>query len=338
MQMSPRKILFKDHPQLPFEEWADEMRPVRRASEPPADYNELEIGEDDRKADHASDHNLYYISFGSGSSGNSCYIGTNRGGIIIDAGIKPEDMERTLTSYGIRMNSVKALLLTHDHSDHVRYAYTLVRNNKHMRIFCTNRVLNGILRRHSISKRIKEYHTAIFKEIPFRILDFEITAFEVPHDGSDNMGFNIEFEGRRFVLATDLGAVKERARLYMSKANYLVIESNYDLEMLRNGRYPEYLKARIQTENGHMDNTATAAFLKEIVNPELKYVFLCHLSQDNNTPSKAIKASREALQGLGLKVGCASESPSDRVADIQLMALPRFEHTRRFVFRGNLTD
>ena len=155
----------------------------------------------------------------------------------------------------------------------------------------------------------------------------------MPHDGSDNMGFNIEFEGRRSVLATDLGAVQARARHYMSQANYLVIESNYDLDMLRNGRYPEYLKARIQTDNGHMDNTATAAFLNEIVNPELKYIFLCHLSQDNNTPSKAIKASREALQQKGLKVGCASESPSDREADIQLMALPRFEHTRRFVFR-----
>ena len=147
------------------------------------------------------------------------------------------------------------MVLTHDHSDHVKYVYTLVRNNKHMRVFCTNRVLSGIMRRHSISKRLKDFHMPIFKEIPFTIGELEVTAFAVPHDGSDNMGFSIAFDNRRFVLATDLGAVTERARHYMSRANYLVIEANYDLQMLRLGRYPEYLKARIQTESGHMDNT-----------------------------------------------------------------------------------
>ena len=187
--------------------------------------------------------------------------------------------------------------MTHDHSDHVRYVYTLLRNNKHLRLYCTNRVVNGILKRHSISKRLKDYHQPIFKEIPFKIADLEITAFEVPHDGTDNMGFSIEFAGMRFVLATDLGEVTERARFYMSRANYLVIEANYDLQMLRLGRYPEYLKARIQTEIGHMDNTHTAAFLKEIINPDLKYIFLCHLSQDNNTPQKALAAVRGLWRG-----------------------------------------
>ncbi len=187
--------------------------------------------------------------------------------------------------------------MTHDHSDHVRYVYTLLRNNKHLRLYCTNRVVNGILKRHSISKRLKDYHQPIFKEIPFKIADLEITAFEVPHDGTDNMGFSIEFAGMRFVLATDLGEVTERARFYMSRANYLVIEANYDLQMLRLGRYPEYLKARIQTEIGHMDNTHTAAFLKEIINPDLKYIFLCHLSQDNNTPQKALAAVRGGFGG-----------------------------------------
>lgn len=136
---------------------------------------------------------LYYCSFGSGSSGNSCYIGSAEGGIIIDAGLRAEDIEAGLAANGINMRHVKALLLTHDHSDHVKYAYALLRKNKHIKLFCTNRVLNGMLRKHSISRRIKEYHIPIFKEIPFKILDFEVTAFEVPHDGSDNMGFSIEY-------------------------------------------------------------------------------------------------------------------------------------------------
>lgn len=295
-------------------------------------YNDLEITREDRWKDTRNERDLHYICMGSGSSGNCCYVGTSRGGILIDAGVKREEVEATLASYGIKMEAIKGLLLTHDHSDHVHYAYNMVRNNKHMRIFCTNRVLNGLLRRHSISKRIKEYHNPIFKEIPFRILDFEITAFDVPHDGLDNMGFSIDFDDRRFVLATDLGAVTERARHYMSRANYLVIEANYDLKMLKEGKYPEYLKARIQTERGHMDNMATAAFLKEICDGPLEYIFLCHLSKDNNTPALALKAVRDALESAGKKIGNAEETPDDRKADLQLMALPRFEATRRFRF------
>ena len=193
-------------------------------------------------------------------------------------------------------------------------------------------MLNGLLRRHSISKRIKEYHTPIFKEIPFKVADMEITAFDVPHDGSDNMGFSIEYAGHNFVLATDLGSVSDRARHYMGLANYLVIESNYDSDMLRLGRYPEYLKARIRSANGHLDNRDAAAFLSEIIRPELKYIFLCHLSKDNNTPAIALRETRAALAARGLTVGNAEETLSDRRADVQLMALPRFDPSRWFTF------
>ncbi len=332
--MCAKKIRFYNHPQLPFEEWQPYAADAGRSVKGQCGYTDLDITNEDIASDHRSENNLYYMSLGSGSSGNCCYVGTKRGGVLVDAGVKTQDVESMLASNGISMGSVKALLLTHDHSDHVRYAYNIVRNHKHIRLFCTNRVLGGILRRHSISKRIKDYHHPIFKEIPFKIADFEITAFEVPHDGTDNMGFSIEFDDRRFVLATDLGAVTDRARHYMSRANYLVIEANYDLDMLRFGKYPEYLKARIQTENGHMDNVATGAFLKDIINPELKYIFLCHLSQDNNTPSKALKTVREALESAGKVVGNAAETILDRKADVQLMALPRFEPTRWFVFRS----
>ena len=345
--MRPR-IEFSQHPQLPFEEWQEDaldndLSNQGQAGKTDIDYKkqdskkqdsgEIDLTEDDITRDRLSERSLNFISLGSGSSGNCCYIGTKKGGILVDAGVKTEDVVKVLASHGVSMNSVKALLLTHDHADHVRYAYNILRSHKHIRLFCTNRVLNGILRRHSISKRIKEYHNPIFKEIPFKVLDFEITAFEVPHDGSDNMGFSIEFDSRRFVLATDLGAITERAYHYMSRANYLVIEANYDLSMLLHGRYPEYLKARIQTQNGHMDNKDTAQFLCDIINPELKYIFLCHLSKDNNTPEKALSTIRDALESAGKKVGSACETILDREADVQLMALPRFDPTNWFVFR-----
>lgn len=327
--MGRKRISFEGLGRLPFEEWEDEPmpeKPVKRNI-----YSNIEI--ESQKVSEPDDDLLYYISFGSGSSGNSCYIGTRRGGVIIDAGIRADEIEKHIKGNGIDMEKVNGVLLTHDHSDHVKYVYTLVRKYRHLRIYCTNRVLNGILRRHDISKRVKDYHLPIFKEIPFKIGDLEITAFEVPHDGSDNMGFSVSFYGRNFVLATDMGKVKERARHYISLANYLVIESNYDRRMLLEGRYPQFLKERIQTESGHMDNEDTASFLKEIYNVRLKNIFLCHLSKDNNTPAKALSIVRKALEDSGVKVGEGMETIEDRKADVQLMALPRYEPTRLFVFR-----
>jgi phosphoribosyl 1,2-cyclic phosphodiesterase len=231
------------------------------------------------------------------------------------------------------MENIVGICLTHDHGDHVKYAYNIVRKHKHMKVYCTNRVVNGMLRKHNISKRIKDYHSPIFKEIPFKLGDFEITAFDVPHDGDDNMGFFVRHGDKNFVVATDLGAISERARHYISQAHYLMIEANYDKEMLIKGTYPDYLKRRIQTDRGHMDNVETAAFLSEIYTPQLKYIFLCHLSNDNNTPEIALNTISKALKDRGLTIGTAQETIEDRKADVQLMALPRLEPTRWFVFK-----
>ncbi|MDE6217684.1 MAG: MBL fold metallo-hydrolase [Muribaculaceae bacterium] len=310
---------------IPFEEFQDK-KPLRSAvpEKAAARSNEHQTDKDQR---------LIYLSLASGSSGNCCYLGSSKGGVLIDAGIRTDIIEDRLNENGLDIRHVRGLLLTHDHTDHVKYAYSLLRNNRHLKLFCTPRVLNAMLRRHSISKRIKEYHVPIFKEIPFSVGDFRITAFEVPHDACDSMGFSVEFDSRKFVLATDLGAVTERARHYMSQANYLVIEANYDLTMLIRGTYPEYLKARIRTERGHLDNTDTAAFLKEIAGGDLKYIFLCHLSKENNMPQIAVKCVREALLQAGLSVGDCSATLSTREADVQLMALPREEASPLFVFR-----
>ena len=276
---------------------------------------------------------LYYISFGSGSSGNSCYIGTTRGGVIVDCGVRPDVIEDTLAANGVGMDRVKGVCLTHDHSDHVRYVYRLLLSHRHLRLYCTNRVLNARLRRHGISKRVKDYHQPVFKEFPFKLGDFEVTAFDVPHDAADNAGFSFSYGQRNFVMATDLGAVSERARHYMAQADFLMIEANYDLHMLRHGPYPEYLKARIATDHGHLDNADTAAFVSEIATSRLRHVFLCHLSNDNNRPELALKVVRDALEARGIKVGAGEESISDRAADMQLMVLPRFEPTRWMVLR-----
>lgn len=276
---------------------------------------------------------LRFISFGSGSSGNCSYLGNEHFGILIDAGVDPTKIYKELERNSIDIKTIGGIILTHDHGDHVSYAYTIVRRNQHMRIYCTPATLNGMLRRHNISRRVKDYHQPIFQEFPFHLSDFVITPFKVSHDGSDNVGFFISAGEHKFVVATDMGIITDRADYYMRQANYLMIESNYDLTMLQNGSYPEYLKARILGERGHMNNEATAAYLKKIFTPSLQYVFLCHLSHDNNTPTIALATITNALRELNISVGDGTGSIESRNASVQVMALPRFDSTGVIVLR-----
>ena len=289
-----------------------------------------------RKAEEAAmktQQSMRFISLGSGSSGNCAYIGTETQGVLIDAGVDSKKVFASLADNGIKPEMVKGVILTHDHGDHVRYAYSIARNNKHIRIYCTLRVLNGIFRRHSISRRLKEVHESIFKEIPFSLAGMQFTAFDVSHDGTDNAGFFVEYGTQHFAIATDLGCITERARFYMTKADYLMIEANYDSAMLDNGKYPEYLKNRIRADNGHLDNKVTAEFVANSCDERLKYVFLCHLSNDNNTPEIACRVVSEALKAKGRIVGTGEGLIDADSATVQVVALPRFDNSRWFVLK-----
>lgn len=282
----------------------------------------------ERLADISADTRLRFMSIGSGSSGNCSYLGNNDGGIIIDAGSDVTLILDTLAANGITADHIKGIVATHDHSDHIRSIYALLRKFRNVPFFCTPRTLTGILRRHNISRRINDYHQAIYKEHPFSVGSMTVTAFDVSHDGSDNVGFYIEAAdgSDRFALASDLGCITERVDYYMRRAAHIVIESNYDLSMLRTGRYPEYLKNRIIADRGHLDNTVTAKFLHDIYTDSLRSVFLCHLSLDNNTPAIATDACRTALIEAGAPaIGDFSHSVATRDLPLQLMALPRFE-------------
>ena len=267
---------------------------------------------------------LYYISLGSGSSGNCAYVGHDGGGVLIDAGIDPAQVFPTLLRNGVDLHKIAGIVLTHDHQDHVRYVYRYVRDHKHLRVYCTPRLLGGLLRRHNISRRVKDFHESIFKEIPFKLAGMEFTAFETSHDGTDNMGFSIAWNDRKFVVATDMGIITPRAEHYMAQANYLMIESNYDSSMLEHGRYPEMLKDRVRGERGHLDNEVTVHFVTEHLHPGLRHLFLCHLSKDNNTPDIALRVMTDALMACGLTVGDGTNAVNQRDRDIQLAALPRY--------------
>lgn len=277
---------------------------------------------------------LHFISFGSGSSGNGSYLGSADEGILVDAGIEPKQVVDTLKYNNIPASAIKGIFLTHDHGDHVRYVYTLTRMLR-TSIYCTPRVLSGILRKHSISRRVKDYHKPIYKEIPVKLAGLEITAFDVPHDGSCNSGYNISMGNTNFVIATDMGEIIPGAQRYMNEADFLMIESNYDAKMLKDGTYADFLKHRIMSDHGHLDNVDAAKFLAEHAGGRLKYAFLCHLSKDNNTPEIALNCAKSAIEAAGHSVGDGSETLAEASKDVQLIALPRFEATRCYKFIVN---
>jgi phosphoribosyl 1,2-cyclic phosphodiesterase len=277
---------------------------------------------------------LKFISFGSGSSGNCSYLGDERGGVLIDAGVDYDTVLQGLKDNSIPIGNIRAIILTHDHSDHVKYAYTILRKNKNMVLCCTPRAFNGILRRHSISRRIKDYHRPIYKEHPFEIGGMSIIAFEASHDGTDNAGFYVSHEAGTFVLTTDTGMITDRADYYMRQANYLVIESNYDDEMLATGHYPEYLKARIRGDRGHLSNVVAASYVASILSDNLTHLFLCHLSNDNNTHEIALDTMSRAIRGAGREVVDMDHSvSSDGSSAVRMTALPRYGASPLYILR-----
>ncbi len=247
---------------------------------------------------------IKFISLGSGSSGNSYYLGTDNYGILIDAGLPARTIKKSLKDVGISLEEkVRAVFVTHDHADHIK-ALSALANKLYLPIYTTQLVHQGINQNYCISEKIPAMmQYVVEKEKPFRFRDFTITPFPVPHDAIDNVGYCIEIDGRTFSFLTDIGEITDVAAHYIRKANYLIIEANYDEEMLAMGPYPPHLKERIKSPTGHLGNHDTARFLAENISEHLHHIWLCHLSKDNNHPELAYKTVELELRSHGICVG-----------------------------------
>ena len=189
-------------------------------------------------------------------------------------------------------------------------------------VYTTARIHAGINRSYCMTEKLSSSVRYLEKQEPMMLEDFRIESFEVPHDGTDNVGYCIEIDGKVFSFLTDLGEITPTAARYISKAHYLILEANYDEEMLKMGPYPQYLKERIASRTGHMSNSDTAEFLAENITEHLRYIWLCHLSKDNNHPELAFKTVEWKLKNKGVIVG----------KDVQLLALKRNTPSELYVF------
>ncbi|MBO4891990.1 MAG: MBL fold metallo-hydrolase [Prevotella sp.] len=256
---------------------------------------------------------LKFISFGSGSSGNCYYFGTATDGMLVDIGVGIRTLKKHARDYGISLSSVRRILITHDHADHIK-SVGAFSHDYNVPIYATERVHSGIERNYCVQRKLpKELKLFLAPGTQVRLGDFMVTPFLVPHDASENVGYKIEVEGLVFVIMTDAGSVTEEMKAFIAEANYLVIEANHDVEMLLGGPYPQYLKERIISPNGHLSNKDCGHALAENMSEQLKHVWLCHLSEENNHPELARKTVDAILRSYGIIPG----------KDIQLEVLKR---------------
>jgi phosphoribosyl 1,2-cyclic phosphodiesterase len=245
---------------------------------------------------------IQFICLASGSSGNCFYLGTDSCAILIDAGIPVRTIRQNLRDAGLSFENVAAVFVTHDHADHIKSLGTLGERCG-LPIYATRETHVGINRNYCTTQKLVSCMRYVEKETPLFFRDFIITPFEVPHDANDTVGYCIQVGGHTFTFVTDLGHITPTASSYINRANCLILEANYDVEMLHRGPYPQYLKERILGPNGHLSNTEAAEYLAKHLSPHTTHVWLCHLSRENNHPELAYKTVEWKLREVGVIAG-----------------------------------
>lgn len=267
---------------------------------------------------------IKFISFSSGSCGNCYYIGNGVKGLLIDAGISARTVRPVLEERGMSFDSVSAILVTHDHLDHIRGLRSFCKYARKP-VYATAK-LHAAMATHSFTRDFINSYRKMLGEGVTEIDGFKVRWFELPHDATQTVGYQIEFEGYKFFIMTDVGLVTDEAVELARESSTVVIESNYDVDMLWTGNYPAVLKSRICSGNGHISNEECASALRRIWHPGLENIFLCHLSENNNTPQAAYRCACGALADV-----CALKT--DEVDN--LVCLPRRTPSETFILKAD---
>jgi phosphoribosyl 1,2-cyclic phosphodiesterase len=234
----------------------------------------------------------------SSSSGNSIYIACGKTRLLIDAGLSGKEIDDRLKKIGARGDELDAILVTHEHTDHIKGVGVLSRRYD-LPIYANDLTWQGSAE--SLGT-INEKNCRVFSN-DFMIGDLEIKPFSIPHDANDPVGYIISSGKNRIGVATDMGYIPERIKKLLWGLDILIIEANHDLDMLMTGNYPWSLKRRITGEKGHLSNDDTAATLPGLINSNFPCILLAHLSKDNNIPELAYITVKNSLEDAGLNIG-----------------------------------
>lgn len=225
-------------------------------------------------------------SIASGSSGNCIYVGGEHTNILIDVGISKKRIEEGLKKIGVSCEELDAILITHEHSDHIQGLGVFSRKYQ-VPVYATAGTIQGIEKYKSLGKVPEDLFHPIRTDEKFRIGNLDICPFSISHDALEPSGFRVEQEGKVVAVATDLGIYDEYTVENLKDVNALVLEANHDIHMLEVGPYPYPLKRRVMGDRGHLSNELSGRLLCDILHDKLQCVMLGHLSKDNNYESLA---------------------------------------------------
>jgi len=237
----------------------------------------------------------------SGSRGNCAVVASARTRILVDAGISGRETLKRMKALGDDPRLLSAILITHEHSDHVYGLATLAKKLR-IPVFMTGATHQAWARamRHQNGVRPQLDKLEAFEAgCSFQVGDIAVQPFTIPHDAADPVGFTFRAEGIKVGIATDLGYLPVSVRDHLRACDVLVMESNHDLEMLRGGPYPWSVKQRVMSRVGHLSNEALADFLINDYDNHATFVVLAHLSDQNNHPEIARRGAERALASRG---------------------------------------
>lgn len=220
-------------------------------------------------------------SITSGSSGNCICVGSDQTTLLIDAGISGKRIECGLNSIDMTTKDVDGILITHEHSDHIKGLGVLARKYG-IPIYTTEGTKEAILETSAVGKISEDLFCTIHPDHPFCIGDLEVSPFSVYHDAAEPVGYRINQDGHSIAVATDLGHYDDYIVKHLQGLDALLLEANHDVNMLQVGSYPYYLKRRILGDRGHLSNEMAGRLLCEILHDKMKAILLGHLSQENN--------------------------------------------------------
>ena len=255
----------------------------------------------------------------SGSSGNCIFIQSNNTKVLVDCGMSMRRLDKALHELGSAIDELDAVFVTHEHSDHV-CGLPMVSKHHHIPIFitapCAEHIYTNALNlgKFNEAEALRADIRTIQPFEKYEVGDLVLMPFTTPHDSIDSVGYVVEDENeeKQLGIATDIGHISDKVKNCLIGCKQVIIESNHDPEMLMNGPYPYPLKVRVASECGHLSNPDCAAFLPELINAGCTNFTLFHLSEENNLPDLARKASVESLKACGARENDYILSVADR--------------------------
>lgn len=243
---------------------------------------------------------LRFCSFSSGSSGNCYLVKTEQTALLVDAGISGKKVWNGLEETETPRDNLKGLLITHEHSDHTKSIGTLLKKEKNMTLYASKKTME------IVGENVEESgKVSVSEDESFWIGDIKVKTFALSHDAAQPIGYSFSSEERQVSIVTDTGCITEPIFEEAVKADLLVLEANHDVDMLRIGKYPWFLKQRVLGESGHLSNETAAKLLAKLMKEDdrKRRVLLAHLSRENNFPEMAYQTVKNILEEENYYIG-----------------------------------